>query len=460
MMGQFLGDKYLLRSDEAQEIFAENQGLPIVDAHNHVEAEQIATDRGWDDIWEVEGETDHYVWELMRRCGVPEDLITGSSANREKWRALAAVVPRFAGNPLYEWIHLDLRRQFGIADLVNADTADVIWERTREALASPQMQPRSLLQKMGVKILCTTDSPLSGLTWHEKLQEELPSPRVLPTWRPDELLQIGTTAWKEFLHALGEKTDEDTDSLPGLLAAIEKTHHHFRAHGGVASDHGIDAPYGVPASKTEATRSYEKAISGGELRDDEARALKAFLLHQFAELDAEAGWTMQLHIGAVRDYQTQLFERMGKDSGGDVASHMVEITTGLHQFLNAFNGRLKIVLYAVHPSHIYTLATLARAFPNVFVGSPWWFMDNPFHMRDQLLQVASVDLLSNYAGMVTDSRKLLSFQSRTEVFRRVLADALGEMVRTGRVPIKVAEEVGAAVAYHRPREIFFTKEEE
>lgn len=460
MVGLFLGKDYLLRSLEARNLFAGIEGLPIVDAHNHVDAKQIAINRGWSDIWEVEGATDHYVWELMRRCGVREELITGAASNREKWLAFAKIVPRLAGNPLYEWLHLDLRRRFGITALVEPDTADLIWERTKEALASPNMCPRSLLREMGVEILCTTDSPLSNLSWHEKLQEELSSPRVFPTWRPDQFLQIGTPEWIHSVRGLAERTNEDTASLAGFLAALEKTHRYFRGHGGVASDHGIEASYGKPAGAGEAERIYQKAISGKELTGEELRAIKSFLLHFFGELDAEAGWVMQLHMGAVRDYREYLFNTLGKDCGGDVTSHTTEITNRLYHFLNAFDAKLKIVLYAVHPSHIYTLATLVRAFPNVSVGSPWWFMDNPFHMRDQLLQVASVDVLSNYAGMVTDSRKIFSFQSRTEVFRRVLSDVLGGMASAGRIPFEVAVETAKRVAYFRPKELFFEKEQE
>ena len=455
----FLDENYLLTSKEAQDIFLYVKSLPIVDAHTHVDAEQIAVDHGWDDIWEVEGATDHYVWELMRRCGVSEEKITGDASNKEKWLAFAEVAPRLAGNPLYEWIHLDLRRRFEISDLITPQTAESIWEKTKEMLASPRMRPQALLKEMKVEILCTTDSPLSDLRWHEEIRRNLSSPRVLPTWRPDEFMAVGTLEWNHAVEKLAEHTDENTSTLSGFLIALEKTHRYFRERGGVASDHGIEAPYGKPASTDEAAKIFQKAISGEKVTGEEERAFKAFLLHFFAELNTEAHWVMQLHIGAVRDYRDFLLRSLGKDSGGDVASHAIEISKGLYHFLNAFDGRLKIVLYAVHPGHIYTLATLARAFPNVSVGSPWWFMDNPFHIRDQLLQVANVDVLSNYAGMVTDSRKLFSFQSRTEVFRRVLADVLGEMVNHGRVPLKVAKDIGAQVAYYRPKELFFEHKE-
>lgn len=451
----FLGVNYLLTSEEARGVFLHVETLPIVDAHTHVEIKQIATDRGWNDIWEVEGATDHYMWELMRRCSVPEEKITGDASNKEKWLAFAEIAPRLAGNPLYEWIHLDLRRRFGISELISPETAESIWEKTKEMLASPNMRPQALLREMKVESMCTTDSPLSNLKWHEEIREKLSSPRILPTWRPDEFMAVGTPEWKEAVEKLADHTDEGISTLSEFLAALEKTHRYFRERGGVASDHGIETPYGRPASKDEAAKIFQKAVSGKEVTGEEERAFKAFLLHFFAELNAEAHWVMQLHIGAVRDYRDFLLKSLGKDSGGDVASHAIEIIKGLYHFLNAFDGKLKIVLYAVHPSHIYTLATLARAFPNVSVGAPWWFMDNPYHIREQLLQVASVDLLANYTGMVSDSRKLFSLQSRMEVFRRVLADVLGEMVRQGRIPLQVAKWLAEQVAYHRPKELFF-----
>jgi len=453
----FLSEHYLLTSCEAQDIFPHIEFLPIVDVHTHVDTKQIAEDRGWSDIWEVEGATDHYVWELMRRCGIQEEKITGNATNAEKWKALAGIAPRLAGNPLYEWLHLDLRRRFRISELISRETAGSIWKKTEDMLTSSNMCPQSLLKEMQVEILCTTDSPLSDLKFNEKLEQTLASPQVLPTWRPDEFMAIGAPEWIHSVQGLAERMNEDTASLSGFLVGLEKTHQYFDKHGAVASDHGIQEPRGDRISEQAIEKTYKKAIANKPLTKTEREDFQSFLLHFFATLDAEAKWTMQLHIGAVRDYRDYLLQAFGKDCGGDVANHTIEITSGLHEFLNTFDGKLKIVLYAMHPSHIYTLATIARAFPNVFVGSPWWFMDNPFHMRDQLLQVASVDLLSNYAGMVTDSRKLFSFQSRTEVFRRVLADVLGEMVATGRVPMEVAVEVGAKVAYFRPKELFFKK---
>ena len=452
----FLDEHYLLNSKVAEEIFLDIKGLPILDPHCHVEAEQIARNQGWSDVWEIEGATDHYVWELMRECGIREEKITGNASNEEKWLALGEIMPRLAGNPVYDWIHLDLRRRFGITEVIGPKTAHECWSATKEALALPEMRPQELLQKMGVEILCTTDSPVSKLKWHEELKQSVASPQVLPTWRPDEFMSIGAATWIDSVRGLAERTNENRESLTGFLAGLEKTHQYFDKHGTVASDHGIEEPYEGYIKEQRATDIYRKAISGEAIGRKEEQDFQTFLLHFFARLDAEADWVMQLHIGAVRNYRDSLFQHLGKDCGGDVASHGLQTTKGLNSFLNEFDGKLKIVLYGLHPNYIYSIATLARIFPNVFVGSPWWFADNPFYIKQHLFQVANVNILSNHAGMVSDSRKLFSsFETRMELFRRVLADVLGEMVNQGRIPLEIAKDVGAQVAYYRPKELFF-----
>lgn len=449
----FLNFNYLLSTESSVKIFETIEHLPIVDLHGHIEAQQIAEDKGWEDIWELECATDHYVWELMRRCGVPEEKITGDAPNEEKWRALAEVFPRFAGNPVYEWIHLDLRRRFGIQELLGPETGEKIWHEAKARLANDWFKPRQLLRKMNVEVLCTTDSPLSDLKWHRELQKCFPEVSILPTWRPDEVMRIGSRGWREFVVALGERADVDVSQLAGLIEALTWTHHFFANHGCLASDHGIEEPFAHFVPEKAAARIYEKAYHGKKISDTECRNFQAFMFYLFGELNSEVGWTMQLHIGAIRDYRQLLLQRIGPDSGGDVASHSIEIVKSLRDFMNAFDGRLKIVLYGLHPAHLYTFATLARAFPNVFLGAPWWFLDNPYHAANYLREVAAVDLLWRHAGMATDSRKLISIGSRTEMFRRVLANVLGEMVDQGRIPLETACDIAKQVAYYNPKSL-------
>ncbi len=193
---RFLSEKYLLSSDFALVLYESVKDLPIVDAHNHGDVKEILENNGWKDIWEVEAATDHYVWELMRRCGVDEDRITGKATNYEKWLALAKVFPKFVGNPTYEWVHLDLRRRFGVEEIIRAETAEVIWNKTKELLKREDMKPRQLLMNMNVEVMCTTDDPTDSLEYHKRLRQEFEVVKILPTWRPDKSCRIDKPEWK------------------------------------------------------------------------------------------------------------------------------------------------------------------------------------------------------------------------------------------------------------------------
>lgn len=444
---------YLVGSESGKGIYEKIQGLPIIDLHTHVDPREIMENERWRDIWELEGATDHYVWELMRRCGIPEELISGHAPNKEKWLALAKVLPLFAGNPVYDWVHLDLRKRFGIQEWVSSKTAERIWNETKEILSEERLRPKQVLRAMNVEILCTTDSPSSALRWHEKLRNTFPEVRILPTWRPDAAMNIGAESWGRFVDQLAERTGQDVADLVGFLSALEATHRYFDEHGCVASDHALESPWGHRVSESTAAKIYQKARSGKTVSDADQRDFQAFLLHFFGELNAEVDWLMQLHIGAIRNYRESLFAQLGSDSGGDVASHSIEIARPLRDFLNTFDQRLRIVLYGLHAAHLYTFGILARAFPNIYLGAPWWFLDNPYHTSWYLKQTAAVDLLSRHAGMVSDSRKLISFGSRFEMFRRVLTDVLGAMVEQGRMPLEVANDIANMVAYNNPKSL-------
>lgn len=446
----FLDEKYLLCCGEAETVYKAIATLPIVDLHSHVKAERIALNRGWEDLWGAEAEEDHYIWALMRRGGVAEEKITGHATNEQKWQALAQVFPRFAGNPVYEWLHLDLRNRFGIRELINPGNAAAIWQQAKVRLAEDRMKPLPLLKEMNVETLCTTDSPLSDLVWHQDLRKRIHDLHVLPTWRPDAASRIGGGEWSSFVNHLAERMDVQITSLSSFMDGLAKTHQFFAAQGCVGSDHAIEQPQELMISQKRASRIFDRARQGKLTNAGDQGQFQMFMLHFFADLDVEAGWLMQLHVGAIRDYRDLLFISLGREAGGDVASHNTDFVRPLRGFLNKYDRRLRLVLYCLHPSHVYTLATLARAFPGVSVGASWWFMDNPIHMQQHLTQLASVDLLANFAGMVTDSRKLLAYQSRTEMFRRTLASRVGEMVARGRMTISVGIDIAKAVAYARP----------
>lgn len=454
---EFLGEDYLLGSAVARELFALVRELPIVDPHNHADIAEIVENRGWADIWQVEGASDHYVWELMRRRGVPEETITGGAPNLDKWRALAEVFPQLAGNPTYEWIHLDLKRRFGIDDVISAAAAESIWERTAQLLTEPVMRPQAVLAAMRVEVMCTTDDPTVSLPFHELARAEVAATRILPTWRPDKAMKIHGEGWRDWVLRLGEDTGEKTESLDGFLAALRATHDYFDRLGCVASDHGLLVPWAHDVDPVRAGRIHDQAMAGRRITEDQVSVYNAFMLREFARMNAASDWVMQIHIGAVRDFRDQLLASLGPDSGGDVSDHALEIAAMLRPLLNEMDGRLDIVLYCLDPGHLPTLATIARAFPAVRLGAPWWFNDSPQGMAAHLRYVATVDLLANHAGMVTDSRKLISFGSRTEMWRRAVCHVIGEMVERGQMPVEVAGDLAVGLAYEQPRKLFFDR---
>jgi glucuronate isomerase len=348
-----------------------------------------------------------------------------------------------------------LKRRFGIEAPISKHTAEMIWEKTKNMLAKDEMSPQNLLKEMNVEIMCTTDEPYSRLENHKKAKEEVEGIKILPTWRPDKIMNIEHQNWTEYVEKLGEVYEQDINDLDGLLAALKKSHDYFDKMGCVASDHGIVEPISYQVKKSRAAEIYEKAVNGEELTETEIRDFKAFALVEFGKLNSESGWVTQLHIGAVRDYRDSLYENLGPDTGGDISTSEIEITENLKYFVNEFDSEMEIVLYTMEPTHWFTTSTISRAFPNVSLGAPWWLNDNPFGMEKHLQQVTNVDLFYNLAGMVTDSRKLMSYSSRTEMFRRTLANVVGRQVDRGRMPYSVAADLVAHVSYYGPKKLFF-----
>lgn len=454
----FLDDKYLLETPTAKRLYDRIRDLPIIDLHSHVDIEEVLRNEPPQDIWEAEGATDHYVWELMRRRKVDEEKITGKAPNREKWNALAEVFPEFAGNPTYEWIHLDLRRRFGVKELISKQTADVIWEKTSALLKGESMCPQNLLKDMKVELMCTTDEPTSDLEYHKRAKKELDTPEILPTWRPDKVMKIeDQNIWKEIIGELGEKTGEDVSRLDGLLSALENRHEYFDDHGCISSDHGMEKPYSYPVSEKEAANIHQRGYRGKELKEKDIKDYKAFMLYKFAELNKKRNWLTQLHIGAIRGYRDKLYKTLGIDSGGDISTQNVNFAEDLKYFLNEFAEDLNIVVYCLDPTHLPTVTTIARAFPNLLIGAPWWFNDSPFGMEMHLKYIGSVDLLYNCGGMVSDSRKLLSYGSRTEMFRRVLCNVVGKQVELRQIPLSVAQNLVENVSFNGVKELLIQR---
>ena len=451
----FLDEKYLLSSEVALSIYTAVKDLPIVDPHNHATVKEIADNNNYANPWQLFAATDHYVWEVLRKRNVPEEFITGDKDPKVKWMMMAEVFPEVVGNPVYEWIHLDLKRYLGIDQLLGPDTGEEIWDLASAALARDDKRPQQLLDFMNVEVMCSTDDPVDSLSDHARANKAMGRTVLRPTWRPDKAMNIFKAGWREYIAAVGKRFNMNIESVDQLIEAMRLSHDYFAAHGCVASDHGVETPFCARASKSDADQAFKKALSGKELTLAERNAFMSYFFGEVAELNAEKDWVFQMHIGAVRDVRDSLFNTLGPDSGGDIARPLLDIFTPLKSFLNRFDNRLKVVLYCLDPAHQHLLATMSRAFGSkVSLGSAWWLCDTPVGMRRQLEYIGSVDVLHNFAGMVSDSRKLLSYGSRFEMFRRVMSDAIANMVNHGQMPYKLGEKLAVKMAYQGPKTLF------
>ena len=411
----FLDEKYLLESDAAVSIYNAVKDLPIIDPHNHADVAEIAANGTYSDAWQVFAATDHYVWEVMRKRGVEESRITGSASAKEKWMELARVMPEIAGNPVFEWIHLDLRRRFGIMDVLCADNAERIWNDNQKA-------GRTLIR---------------------------------PTWRPDKAMRIHYPGFRDYIARLGKRFGATIDSVAELVRVLQMSHDYFAEKGCRASDH--DTPHPLPGTATleQAEAIFRRAMAGETMSRSDIDTYQDYLTVQVAAMDMRAGWVYQMHMGVDRDVRKSLFDALGMDVGGDVSEFFIDIVRPLCSFLNHFDDKLKIVLYCLEPCHQASLTAVARAFgKNVRLGSAWWLNDQPYGMSTQLEYIGNVDVYSCFGGMVSDSRKILSYASRFEMFRRTLANVLAGLVLKGRMPQEIAERIAVMMCYSEPKKFY------
>ena len=446
----FMDQNYLIGSVAGLRLFDNIKNLPVVDPHNHANVKEIADNNCYSDAWQLFAATDHYVWEMMRKRGVSETLITGKNVSpREKFLALAGIFPEVAGNPVYEWIHLDLKRYFGIEEQLSKATGEKIYDAVTAKLATDAYRPQALLAgPLNVEVMCSTDDLIDTLEDHDRANKAFGRTVIRPTWRPDKAMKIFSPAWRPYMDQVSARFGIKLNSFADLMQAVKASHDFFEEHGCRASDHGIEIPLRADYDIADADRVFRKAMANEQLTVEEINCFMGCFLAEAAELNSKSDWVTQLHLGAVRDVRTTLFDNLGPDVGGDISNHYLDYAPALCSFLNRFDDRLKVVLYCLEASHQGTLATISRAFgEKVALGSAWWLLDTPIGMKRQLEYIGSTDTFSNFAGMVSDSRKLLSYGSRFEMFRRVLSDVIGTLVDRGQIPEDIAADLVRRMAF-------------
>ncbi len=464
-MKTFMDEEFLLQTDCASKLyheFAEKQ--PIFDYHSHLPPQQIADDINFENLAQAWLAGDHYKWRGMRSNGVAEQYCTGDAADEEKFAKWAETVPYTLRNPLYHWTHLELKRYFGVGELLNAETAQGIFEKCSEMLRSPDFSVRSLLKKSGVRAVCTTDDPADSLEHHAKIAEDGFEVKVWPTFRPDAAMNAENAgAWNSYVDRLGAAADLEIGSFASLLDALKKRHDFFHEMGGRVSDHGLDTAYADDYTQSELESVFAKLRAGRDADGCELAKLKSAIMLECGRMDAEKGWVQQLHLGALRNNNTRLFRSIGRDVGCD-SIHDIGMAEALSKFLDKLDQeeRLpKTILYNLNPRDNELLATMIGNFQDGSVpgkmqfGSGWWFQDQKDGMERQMNALSLLGLLSRFVGMLTDSRSFLSFP-RHEYFRRILCNLLGNDMENGEIPADY-DLVGGMVSnicFNNAREYF------
>lgn len=463
-MKTFITDDFLLANETAKELYHNTaKKLPIIDYHNHLSQQEILQDKNFTNLSEIWLAGDHYKWRAMRANGIDESYITGEKSDYEKFLAYAKTVPNTFGNPLYHWTHLELLRYFDIDELLDEKSAPAIWEEANKKLVTKDMSIRSLLKKDKVEFVGTTDDPTDDLATHKALHDEGFEITVSPSFRPDKGINIDRDEFPSWVEKLEQAANTSIENYDDFLTAFASRIDYFDEHGCKSSDHGIDVIFYADATKEEAAQVFNKRKQGKPLTSEEVEKFKTYTLLTLGELYAQKGWIMQLHLGAIRNNNTRMFDLLGPDTGFDSIGD-VQIAEKLSKFLGALeaNDKLpKTVLYSLNSNDYYVLASMAGNFQSsevpgkVQFGTAWWFNDTLDGMEDQMKILANVGLISNFIGMLTDSRSFLSF-SRHEYFRRVLCNLLGTWVEERKVPkdMELLNQYVENICYYNAKRYF------
>lgn len=442
-MKPFLNEEFLLDTPRAQHLYHEHaEPMPIIDYHCHLSPEQIATDHQFSTITELWLKTDHFKWSAMRWNGVDERYCTGSdTSDWEKFEKWAETMPYCLRNPLYHWSHIELKRIFGIDKLLGPDTAREIYDKCNEMLQKKELSAQGILKKFRVETLCTSDDPIDSLQWHQKAKRDGMAVQMLPTWRPDNAMNIQYGSYPEYIHKLEEVADTDITTFKDMVAALQKRHDYFAENGCVLSDHGIKQFYDTPYTTSQVDTIFEKAMRGQTLSTLEIKQYKNAFLTVSAEMDYDAGWAQQYHYGALLDNNTVMFKRLGTDMGFDSIGEYATAEEMSH-FLDKLSNRGKLtrtVLYCVNEGSNEVMASMASNFQDgsepgkIQFGGGWWFNDQIYGITGQLNALSMLGLLSRFVGMTSDSNYLLCY-SHHEYFRRILCNLLGNDIERGLIP--------------------------
>ena len=464
-MKPFMDKDFLLSTDTAKQLYHDYAAkMPVLDYHCHINPQEIAEDRKFDNITQVWLGGDHYKWRQMRSNGVDEKYITGDATDREKFQKWAETLEKLIGNPLYHWSHLELQKYFGYTGHLNGDTAQEVWDLCNEKLGQDSMTVRNIIRQSGVTLICTTDDPVDTLEWHEKIAaDDTFDVQVLPAWRPDKAMNVEKPDFAAYMARLSDVSGVKVKDFSSLKEALKARMDYFADHKCSVSDHALEYVMYVPADDKEIDAIMAKGLAGqGISREEELKYKTAFMLFVAKEYNRR-NWVMQLHYGCKRDNNAYMYQQLGADTGFDCINNYAP-SAQMADFLNALSATNEIpktIIYSLNPNDNASIGTILGCFQaagangRIQQGSAWWFNDHKVGMTDQMTSLANLGCLGNFIGMLTDSRSFLSY-TRHEYFRRIMCELIGGWVENGEYPDdrKALKKIVEGISYNNAVKYF------
>ena len=464
-MKDFMDEDFLLENETAKKLFHSfAKDMPVCDYHCHLSPKEIYENKACENITELWLSGDHYKWRAMRSCGFSEELCTGNADPKEKFVAFAETLQYAIGNPLYHWAHLELRKYFGITQVLNKYTAETIYSEANEKIKAGDFRPRTIIKSSGVKVICTTDDPADTLEYHILLKNEKDfDVKVLPTFRPDKALNIELDGFSDYIKKLSEVSGTEIDSAEDVVQALLKRADFFNSVGCRVSDQSFEAPVYAPVSAHEANEIFKRAMSGEKVSVSDTEKYKTYIFKFLGEKYCELGWVMEIHIGAMRNNNSIMFSSIGPDTGFDSPSDKAVICT-LSKLLDMFckeNKLAKTVLFNLNSRDNEALCALCGNFQSsdacgkIQFGPAWWFLDTIDGMTAQLKTLGNLGILGRFIGMETDSRSFTSYP-RHEYFRRILCNIIGEWIEKGMYSYdeRIVKEIIEGICYNNAVKYF------
>ncbi|WP_276090356.1 glucuronate isomerase [Pedobacter sp. JY14-1] len=463
--GAVISEDFLLSSGKARVLYHDYvKDLPVIDYHNHLPPAEIAENKKFSTLTEIWLKGDHYKWRAQRALGVSEAFITGEASDYEKFMAWAKIVPATVRNPLFHWTHMELRDPFGLNNYLNERSAEWIYAHCNELLCQDGFSTQGLLEHYKVEMVGTTDDPCDDLAHHRQLTENGYAVKVKPSFRPDKALMIDKTEqFREYMKRLSTVSGVEITDLPSLIEALASRVAYFDLHHCVISDHGLSA---LPATYllTDAEKSeFEVFLMTEGSVFSNPDAFCGHVLTELCRMYHERGWVQQFHLGAIRNNNLGMFYRLGADAGYDSIGDFAQIErmSKFFGYLSATDQLAKTIIYNLNPADNEAFAAMTGNFADGDVkgkmqfGSGWWFLDQKDGIERQLNALSNMGILSNFIGMLTDSRSFLSY-SRHDYFRRILCNLLGAEMESGLLPDdeKWIGQIAGDICYQNAKSYF------